>query len=237
MHSRFAADQHGGVAPIFALALVPMIGLAGAAVDYSRASAARSAMQATLDATTLMIAKDAQLIPSDQVNTRAGQLFNAGFGRDDVQALQVTATVTNGTGGTTVTATAGGAVATTFMHILGRSAMDVAARASVITASDGLGCVLSLNPLASGAATAQGSTTVKLNGCSLYDHSANSTALTVGGSATVSADFVGVVGGIGSSTGITTVNGLRTRISPVADPYADVPAPTYSGCDQHNFTA
>jgi hypothetical protein len=78
---------------------------------------------------------------------------------------------------------------------------------------------------------------VKLNGCSLYDNSADTTALTVGGSATVQADFVGVVGGIGSSTGITATNGIRTGISPVADPYADVPMPTYSGCDQHYFTA
>src|SRR3954451_1549531 len=96
MHARFLADQQGGVAPIFALALVPMIGLAGAAIDYSRASAARTAMQASLDATTLMIAKDAQLIPVDQVRARATQLFNAGFGRDDVQSLQINATVTNG---------------------------------------------------------------------------------------------------------------------------------------------
>lgn len=235
--SRFFADQQGGVAPIFALALVPMIGLAGAALDYSRASAARTAMQASLDATALMIAKDAQLIASDQVGPRATQLFNAGFGRDDVQSIQVNATVSSGTGGTTVTASAGGAVATTFMHILGQSTMNIAAHASVVSASDGLGCVLSLNPLASGAATAQGSTIVTLNGCSLYDNSASSTALTVGGSASVSADFVGVVGGIGSSTGITATNGIRTRISPVADPYADVPAPIYSGCDQHNYTA
>src|SRR4051812_337745 len=62
MWSRFIADQRGGVAPIFALALVPMIGLAGAAIDYSRAGAARTAMQATLDATALMIAKDAQIL-------------------------------------------------------------------------------------------------------------------------------------------------------------------------------
>src|SRR5947209_7169571 len=237
MHSRFLADQHGGVAPIFALAIVPMIGLAGAAIDYSRASAARTAMQASLDATTLMIAKDAQLIPSDQVKARAGDLFSAGFGRNDVQSIQVNATVSSGTGGTTVTASAGGSLPTTFMHILGQSTMNIAAHASVMTASDGLGCVLSLNPQASGAATAQGSTTVKLNGCSLYDNSANATALTVGGSASVSADFVGVVGGIGSSTGITTVNGLRTGISPVADPYADVVMPSYGACNEHNYTA
>src|SRR6266850_8201133 len=106
MWSRFVADQRGGVAPVFALALVPMIGLGGAAIDYGRATAARTAMQATLDATALMIAKDAQLIQSNQVNTRAGELFNAGFGRDDVQSLQVTATVTNGSGGTTVSTSA-----------------------------------------------------------------------------------------------------------------------------------
>src|SRR3954464_10586547 len=146
MRSRFLADQHGGVAPIFALAIVPMIGLAGAAIDYSRASAARTAMQASLDATALIIAKDVQLIPSNQVSTRATQLFNAAFSHDDVQSLQVSATVTNGTGGTTVTATAGGAVATTFMHVLGQSTMNIAAHASVVSASDGLGCVLSLNP-------------------------------------------------------------------------------------------
>ena len=89
-----------------------------------------------------------------------------------------------------------------------------------------LGCVLSLNPSAAGAATAHGSTKVNLNGCSLYDNSSNDTALTVGGSASVHADFVGVVGGLGSTSGITSTNGIRTHISPVQDPYADVPAPT-----------
>src|SRR4051812_28593208 len=125
MWSRFLADQTGGVAPIFALGLVPMIGLAGAAVDYSRASAARTAMQASVDATTLMIAKDAQLIPPDQASARATDLFNAAFSRSDVQSLHVTATITNGSGGTTVTTSASGSVATTFMHVLGRSVMDI----------------------------------------------------------------------------------------------------------------
>jgi Flp pilus assembly protein TadG len=237
MPSRFFADQRGGVAPIFALGLVPMIGLAGAAIDYSRAGAARTAMQATLDATALMVAKDAQIISPTQVNSVATNYFNASFSRPDVQSLQVTATIGSGSGGTVITASATGSVSTTFMHVLGRSSMDVAARTSVVNANDGLGCVLSLNPTASGAATAQGSTTVNLNGCSLYDNSTNDTALTVGGSASVSADFVGVVGGVGSTSGITATNGIRTHISPVVDPYADVAMQTYSGCDQHNFTA
>ena len=43
MWSRFLADQRAGVAPMFALAIVPIIGLVGAAVDYSRGNAARTA--------------------------------------------------------------------------------------------------------------------------------------------------------------------------------------------------
>ena len=128
MRSRFFADQRGGVAPIFALGLVPMIGMAGAAIDYSRASAARTAMQATLDSATLMVAKDAQTIPPAQVSSVATNYFNAAFDRPDVQSLQVTASIGNGpNGGTTVTASATGSVSTTFMHMLGRSSMAVAA--------------------------------------------------------------------------------------------------------------
>ena len=238
MRSRFFADQSGGVAPLFALGLVPMIGLAGAAIDYSRANAARTAMQATLDSAALMVAKDAQTIPPTQASSVASSYFNAAFDKPDVQSLQVTASIGNGpNGGTMVTAQATAVVQTTFMHVLGHSSMAVAARATVTNANDGLGCVLSLNPAAAGAATAQGSTTVNLNGCSLYDNSRNDTALTVGGSASVYADFVGVAGGVGSTAGITATNGIRTHITPVQDPYADVPAPTYSGCNQTNFSA
>ncbi|MGB9367005.1 MAG: TadE/TadG family type IV pilus assembly protein [Xanthobacteraceae bacterium] len=237
MRSRFFADQSGGVAPLFALGLVPMVGLAGAAIDYSRASAARTAMQATLDSAALMVAKDAQIIPPNQASSVATNYFNAAFDRPEVQGLQVTASIGSGSNGTTVTATATATVATTFMQALGRSSMALTVRAGVINNNDGLGCVLALNPSASGAATAQGSTTVRLNGCSLYDNSKSDTALTVGGSATVQADFVGVAGGVASTSGITATNGIRTHISPVADPYADVPAPTYSGCNQNNFTA
>jgi len=237
MWARFVADQRGGVAPIFALGLIPMIGLAGAAIDYSRATAARTSMQAALDATALMIAKDIQILPSNQVSSRASELFNASFERTDVQSLQVTANVSSGSAGTTISANAGGSVGTTFMHLLGRTSVDISASASVVTANDGLGCVLSLSPHASGAATAQGTTSVKLNGCSLYDNSDNATALTVGGSATLTADFVGVVGGVASTSGITATNGIRTRISPVVDPYADVMMPAYGACDEHNYTA
>jgi hypothetical protein len=55
---RFAAANQGNIAVIFAIALVPIISFIGAAIDYTRANAARSSMQAALDSTALMLSKD-----------------------------------------------------------------------------------------------------------------------------------------------------------------------------------
>jgi hypothetical protein len=48
---------------------------------------------------------------------------------------------------------------------------------------------------------------------------------------------VGVVGGMTGGDNITTTQGIKTGAGPVADPYADVSYPAYSGCAQQNFTA
>src|SRR5947209_6606477 len=56
---RFVRSPHGGVMPLFALLAVPILAGIGAAVDYSRAAAVRSQMQAQIDAALLAGAKDA----------------------------------------------------------------------------------------------------------------------------------------------------------------------------------
>ena len=66
----FRHDRRGNVAMIFALAIIPLIGAVGSAVDYSRANSARSAMQAALDSTALILSKDAQTLTSAQLNTK-----------------------------------------------------------------------------------------------------------------------------------------------------------------------
>jgi len=82
----------------------------------------------------------------------------------------------------------------------------------------------------------QGSTSVTLNGCSLYDDSSSPTAVNVGGSAKISALSVGVVGGVSNgNNGLTTDQGIMTGMGPIADPYADVNFPSFSGCDQKNY--
>jgi Flp pilus assembly protein TadG len=56
--ARFFRDREGGVAPLLALSIVPIIGMVGAGIDYSRASATRVALQAALDSALLYAAKE-----------------------------------------------------------------------------------------------------------------------------------------------------------------------------------
>ena len=56
---RLFKDRNGGVAPLLALCLIPLVLAVGAAVDYSRAGSVRTAMQAAGNATALMLAKNA----------------------------------------------------------------------------------------------------------------------------------------------------------------------------------
>jgi Flp pilus assembly protein TadG len=54
---RFRSNDRGAVALIFGLALVPMMGMAGAAIDYSRVSAVRHKATAAADAAALSVVK------------------------------------------------------------------------------------------------------------------------------------------------------------------------------------
>jgi hypothetical protein len=118
----------------------------------------------------------------------------------------------------------------------GSGQVNVQARA-VALASGGLACVLALDATAPGAITAQGSTNVNLNACSLFSDSNSSTSIADGGSATVSAFSVGAVGLVSGASSMTTTFGVTTGDAPLPDPYASVSFPAFSGCDQHNYTA
>ena len=68
---RFLGNRDAGVAPMLALAALPLFGFVGAAVDYSRAASARTAMQAALDASALMLSKDAQTLTAADLAQKA----------------------------------------------------------------------------------------------------------------------------------------------------------------------
>src|SRR4051812_14327079 len=59
MLARFFTDRRANVASIFALAIIPVVGLTGMAVDYTRGNSMKTAVQAALDATALVMARAA----------------------------------------------------------------------------------------------------------------------------------------------------------------------------------
>jgi Flp pilus assembly protein TadG len=121
-----------------------------------------------------------------------------------------------------------------FSTIWGSAAYPVAARA--VATPQGKACILTLDPTASGAYSEQGTPDVNLIKCAVVDDSSNASALNVGGSATLKTTFVGVVGGISGTSGITATYGTTTGYHYVADPYAGVSYPAYHGCDQTNYS-
>ncbi|MGE0340970.1 MAG: TadE/TadG family type IV pilus assembly protein, partial [Xanthobacteraceae bacterium] len=79
--------RKGNVAILFALALIPVVGATGAAVDYALANASRTSMQKALDSTALALAK---LMPLSQaqLDTQGWQIFQASLGHVAVQLTQ-----------------------------------------------------------------------------------------------------------------------------------------------------
>ena len=73
---RFFSDAKGNIAILFGLAIIPVVGAMGAALDYSQANAARTELQAAIDNTALMLSKMMPLTQT-QLNTDGWQIFQA----------------------------------------------------------------------------------------------------------------------------------------------------------------
>ncbi len=123
---RFFSDPKGNVAILFAIAVVPVIGAMGAAVDYSMASAQRVSMQAAVDATALALAK---IMPATQteLDARGKEWFQANMGPTPL--TNVTLTISGTTGKLNVEAH--GIYQPELISVLGTSAFPVSAKAQV----------------------------------------------------------------------------------------------------------
>jgi Flp pilus assembly protein TadG len=120
---RFAKSNEGNIAVIFAIAILPVLGFVGAAIDYSRASKARTSMQAAMDSTALMLSGDLTrgLITPSQINAKAQAYFSALFTNKEAQSVTVSATYIPGTSGTgaTIQINGSGSITTDFMGMVG----------------------------------------------------------------------------------------------------------------------
>ena len=124
---RFAGANEGNIAILFGIAVIPIISFVGAAVDYTRANSARSSMQAALDSTALMLAKDLTegTIKTSQISTKADAYFKALYTNPEAKSVTVTATYTQNSGnGSTILVNGSGAIDTGFMRVVGFPTID-----------------------------------------------------------------------------------------------------------------
>jgi Flp pilus assembly protein TadG len=126
MFVQFIRNCSGGVAPLMGFLALPLMGFVGVAVDYSRANAARTAFQTSLDSTALMLSKTAATQNNTDLQTTATDTFNALFSRPDVTNIAITANYSS-TGGSQVTVTGSAAVQTNFLGVLGYGQIDIGA--------------------------------------------------------------------------------------------------------------
>ena len=119
----FRVARGGNVAITFAFATIPVIGAIGAGYDYSHANSVKADLQAALDSTALMLARDASTLSSSDLNTKANSYFTALFNRPEATIDSISATYTV-SGGSQVVVNGAVDVPTTFLRVLGSSSMQ-----------------------------------------------------------------------------------------------------------------
>jgi Flp pilus assembly protein TadG len=129
----FPRERAGSILPMFALALIPIVALIGVAVDYSRANAVRTALQAALDSTALAMAQNAASLNATDLQTQAQNYFNALFSKQPAGSVTLNVAY-SATNGPQITISGSTTVKTTFMAVPGYGSKQLAVGGSATAA-------------------------------------------------------------------------------------------------------
>ena len=240
---RFIANCRGVTSILTALSLTGMLGFAGLATEVGLWYVTKRSMQGAADAAAFS----------------AGVAFAAGENslfQTEAQSIAGMYGFVNGSGGTTVTVNnppASGPntsqssaieviisqpqnllIARLFLSI----GPTIQARTVAVAGASGNGCVLALDTANVIDDGVSGGAELNLNNCSLYINSSSSQALQMSGGASINAVSAFITGSYSTSGGasLNTTKGTFTGVAPASDPYAGVSIPSYSGCNQTNFS-
>jgi len=159
------------VTVMFALALLPIAGAVGAAVDYSQGSSIRSALQAAADSASLGTIKLASTLTPAQLQSTAAGLFNASFNRP-----QVTPTVgaTYDAASNVVTVTASASFKPSIMSTVGITSMNMSATSkATIAAKTWQVCVMITSPDSNHTLLVSGGSKIDFTNCMVQVNTQN----------------------------------------------------------------
>ena len=143
MQRDFRSARAGNVAITFALASLPLMGMVGAAIDYSHASSLKTTMQSALDSTALAMSHSAASSTSSQLQTSATAYFNALFNPSGVTGTQFT--INYNSASSTITVAASASMPTSFLRIAGFQQLNISDTSTVTWGSPKLQVALVLD--------------------------------------------------------------------------------------------
>ena len=125
---RFARNQAGATAVVFALSVVPMLLAGGTAIDYVRYANAETRLQASVDAAALAIATAGNLPQSDRIAAGKSTFeFDVARAGADISSIKSSFNLSGGS----VAASASFELPAGFMQIAGFSALKIEAATEI----------------------------------------------------------------------------------------------------------
>ena len=231
----FRRNASGSYLVMMAVMAPVLIGSVGLGIDYGLWLYTQQTMQAAADSAAVSAATSGSNIATEAEGVAATYGFIKDSGGVTMTVNQPPKSGSHTSVSNAVEVVINSVQTPQFSALLSAKSFTISVR-SVAVATPGTGCVLTLNPNASGAVTSQGSSVTNLSGCNLYTDSSDSAAVTVGGTASLTALSVGAVGGVSGASNITTTGGIHTGVASLSDPYANMSFGSFSGCDQKNYS-
>jgi Flp pilus assembly protein TadG len=237
-----AADSSGAVTVTLALTFTALVGFAALGTEVAEWYSIRRTMQGAADSAAYSAALAKWNGASTTAYTSEATSVTASYGFvDGTNDAVVTINSPPASGSYTADSNAVEVIVSRpqplqLARIFLAGSPTLTARA--VASLNGSACVLALDRSDITDVADNGNTTLNLNSCSLYVNSPSDSALTLVGQATINADAAYISGNYTTSgqASLNTTNGTVTGALPANDPYADVSIPSYSGCDQTNYS-
>lgn len=137
----FLASRRGSVLPIVSLAIVTLVGLAGAAIDTGRGQLLHLKLSSSLDAAGLAAGST---VSTTNLNAEAAKYLDANFANYMGSTL-TNLTVSTNTSNTVISLSAVATLPTTFMKVFGIETVTVRAESEITRAIKGMELVLVLD--------------------------------------------------------------------------------------------
>ena len=227
--TRFGQRCDGNVAVIFGIALIPTVGLMGAAIDYTRATNVKAAMQASLDAAVL-----AGATVTTGRDTVAQNHFNASMAPKGSTVAVPTFTFDPASGAYSGSVSA--TVNTALLGVMNIKSVNVKVAATASISPGVPSCVVALDPSVSDAVRfSDGAVTTD---CTISANSTNAKAITVINSAAIDVGGIYTAGGYdGSQSSVRPKvrTAPRTYQTQIPDPFASLSVGAVGGCTYSNM--